>query len=257
MLRRAAVTIYMAQKGDTFGKDSEASVTLGQGKPVIVYVPRLYAPDLGIDSAELGLKNKLTLRKLVVEEGTEEDRDIDDTFDEEALLSRLLMLRLEKATDKDLNAIARDHWADFDLYGEAPRLDGEPVRRIYRSWLDAVVERSTDVTFPSTLRNEFVRVLVALTTRFENRATLFRKVHPLALQVILSTGVLNGILVARSLDQCAALLRGLIENRLDLELVSDEANYSLIERLTNSTVRVISRNRLLANAFDQFYPASV
>ena len=29
MLKRAAVTIYMAQKSDTFGKDSEASVALG------------------------------------------------------------------------------------------------------------------------------------------------------------------------------------------------------------------------------------
>ena len=40
MLRRATVTIYMAQKTDTFGKDSEASVALGQGRPVIVYVPK-------------------------------------------------------------------------------------------------------------------------------------------------------------------------------------------------------------------------
>jgi transcriptional regulator with XRE-family HTH domain len=38
MLKRANVCVYMAQKEDTFGKDSEASVSLGQGKPVIVYV---------------------------------------------------------------------------------------------------------------------------------------------------------------------------------------------------------------------------
>jgi transcriptional regulator with XRE-family HTH domain len=44
MLRRASLTIYMAQKSDTFGKDSEASVALGQGKPVIVYVPKLALP---------------------------------------------------------------------------------------------------------------------------------------------------------------------------------------------------------------------
>lgn len=41
MLKRAQFTIYLAQKADSFGKDSEASVALGQGKPVIVYVPRL------------------------------------------------------------------------------------------------------------------------------------------------------------------------------------------------------------------------
>src|SRR5690606_3428085 len=42
MLKRSKLCIYMAQKEDTFGKDSEASVSLGQGKPVVVYVPRLY-----------------------------------------------------------------------------------------------------------------------------------------------------------------------------------------------------------------------
>lgn len=39
MLRRAAVTIYVAGTSDTLGKDSELAATLAQGKPVIVYVP--------------------------------------------------------------------------------------------------------------------------------------------------------------------------------------------------------------------------
>ena len=40
MIRCANVTIYCAQKQDTMGKDSELAITLGLGKPVIVYVPR-------------------------------------------------------------------------------------------------------------------------------------------------------------------------------------------------------------------------
>lgn len=39
LLRSAKVTIYCAQEGDTFGKDSELAATLVQGKPAIVYVP--------------------------------------------------------------------------------------------------------------------------------------------------------------------------------------------------------------------------
>lgn len=39
MIRCAKVTIYCAQRQDTMGKDSELAITLGQGKPVIVYVP--------------------------------------------------------------------------------------------------------------------------------------------------------------------------------------------------------------------------
>lgn len=39
LVRTAKVTIYCAQDGDTFGKDSELAATLCQGKPVIVFVP--------------------------------------------------------------------------------------------------------------------------------------------------------------------------------------------------------------------------
>jgi hypothetical protein len=38
MLKRAKLTLYVAGKTDTFGKDSECAATLVQGKPVVVYV---------------------------------------------------------------------------------------------------------------------------------------------------------------------------------------------------------------------------
>ena len=41
MLRRAEFALYMAQKSDTFGKDSEASVALGQGKPCHCLRPQI------------------------------------------------------------------------------------------------------------------------------------------------------------------------------------------------------------------------
>jgi len=48
LVRTAKVTIYCAQEGDTFGKDSELAATLCQGKPAIVYVPRdLTDPERG------------------------------------------------------------------------------------------------------------------------------------------------------------------------------------------------------------------
>jgi hypothetical protein len=39
LVRSTKVTIYCAQEGNTFGKDSELAATMSQGKPVIVYVP--------------------------------------------------------------------------------------------------------------------------------------------------------------------------------------------------------------------------
>jgi len=89
--------------------------------------------------------------------------------------------------------------------------------------------------------------------RFERRAKIFREIHPLALQVILSSGVLNGILVARSVESCAMLLGQLVKNELALELKVDDDNYRLVEKTTQSTIRVISRNQLLRNAFVTFY----
>ena len=94
---------------------------------------------------------------------------------------------------------------------------------------------------------------VAVSIRFEGRARLFRKQYPLALQVILSTGVLNGILVVRSVHSCASLLSSLMRNELDLELREDDWNYRLVERTMDSTIRVISRNTLIVNAFSAFY----
>jgi hypothetical protein len=109
MLRRAAVTIYMAQKIDTFGKDSEASVALGQGKPVIVYAPKLILPGGAYDAETLFRQDRVVLMGLLDEN---ERRDIDDTVDHEAVVAKVLTAKLEKATGGELSNMAATHWAD-------------------------------------------------------------------------------------------------------------------------------------------------
>ena len=252
MLRRADFTIYMAQKQDTFGKDSEASVALGQGKPVIVYVPRLVVPEVGLDTSDVGtLPKDELLRRLRSAVGTD---DVDDTADAQALTSQYIQARLRRASDAAIIGAVRSHWADFDLVGEANRAE-ESMRKAYRKWLDGVVSGKTPA-LTKQLRLTVEGILTALATNFEKRAHVFREIHPLALQVILSSGVLNGILVARSVESCANLLARLVRNSLDLRLESDENNYRLIERSTGSTIRVISRNQLVANAFSAHYSGS-
>jgi transcriptional regulator with XRE-family HTH domain len=254
MLRRASMTIYMAQKDDTFGKDSEASVALGQGKPVIVYVPKLVVPEVNVDTEALGRASREQLEKELRAEGVAgEELDFDDTVDAEALHGRLLSLRLAKASGQALTAAVVKHWADFDLYGEDSRIESVEDRAAYRAWLDAVVKKKAPTEPPASVRDRLQSILVATALRFERRARIFREVHPLALQVILSSGVLNGILVSRSVDSCADLIRSLIRNSLDLELVVDDLNYRLVEKSTGSTVRVISQHQLLKNAFATFY----
>lgn len=229
MLKRAQYTIYMAQKDDSFGKDSEASVALGQGKPVIVYVPKLRIPEVNVDSEELGRLSRDQILSAVSSEGTTEDKDIDDTIDNRGLLSRLLEIRLEKLTAEQAITVARSHWADFGLYAEAQRIADEPLRAKFRSWLDQVILARVEETLPEELKEPFFRMLVATAIRFEDRSTIFRETHPLALQVILSSGVLNGMIVVRSVDACAGILKGLIKNELNLDLRVDAMNYRLIE----------------------------
>lgn len=252
MLRRAEVTIYMAQKSDTFGKDSEASVALGQGKPVIVYVPKLAFGEgaTAIDTEKLFLKDRAELIGML---DPSDKQDIDEGVDEQALVSRILNSKLEATSDEDLGLTALAIWADFDLHNEADRISDPSLKAEYRNWLDALIQDKTFEGDFTKIRGHVIGILVANAIRFEARAKVFREIHPLALQVILSSGVLNGILVVRSGEQCAAVLAALIKNELRLELKKDEHNYRLVEELTASTIRVISRHRLLRHAFQNFY----
>lgn len=254
MLRRADVTIYMAQKSDTFGKDSEASVALGQGKPVIVYVPRLRFPTVdgqALDSEELSRLPRAVLASRAFLAAPELE-PLEQDLDREALIGRILSRELAQVDDATLAEVVREVWADFDLYGEANRIDEESRRAMYREWLDHVTTSTAAGPLPAPIRADVVGIVVAVATRFEQRARLFREIHPLALQVILSSGVLNGILVVRSVEACAQVLVALLENDLELERVKDALNDRLVERTTGSTIRVISRHRLLRNAFETF-----
>jgi transcriptional regulator with XRE-family HTH domain len=251
MLRRSSLTMYMAQKSDTFGKDSEASVALGQGKAVIVFVPKLHFQD--IDSEAIWSMSRADLERDIAKEGGEDDKEADPTMDQDALVSRLISLRLQRLDASAFAPLVRTHWADFDLYGEDQRVEDLPERAGYRKWLDDTVRGEKDVPLEGALRARVTGILVAVAVRFEGRAKLFRDTHPLALQLILSTGVLNGMLVARSVDTCAKLIESLIKNELAFELRPEADNYRLVEVTTQSTARVISRHALITNAFSAFH----
>lgn len=247
MLKRARLTIYMAQKGDTFGKDSEASVALGQGKPVIVYVPRLsYGSD--INSEALMQQPEGRLRSIMQNLGLELDED----FDKQGMVARILTAQLARLSPEQLASVIESHWADFDLYGEIKDLHPE-LRHEVNAYLDSLTlppqKTSERPAPPAGVREALIDKLVHCAQFFERRAYTFKEIHPLALQVILSSGVLNGILVVRSAESCIKMLYELLTNTIDTELKCEDQNYRLVEKHTGSTLRVISRNKLLTNAF--------
>lgn len=247
MLKRSSVTIYMAQKTDTFGKDSEASVALGQGKTVIVYVPKLNFEN--IDSEKYYSMNKAKLITLCKENNI---TDIDEDADAPILAAKIIFHKINELNQIDFCNMIRATWDDFDLFGESHRIK-EGDRELYRRWLDDVIGNEDICEIPDKIRAGVESIIISLTINFEKRSKVFKEVHPLALQVILSSGVLNGILVVRSIKQCSYILSGLINNNLDYKLIKDDENYRLVEKETESTIRVISRNKLIRNAFGAFY----
>ena len=91
---------------------------------------------------------------------------------------------------------------------------------------------------------------------YDSRARTLKDYHPLGLQVNLSTGVANGVLVARNSDQCAKLVRGVLLNELHFDLVDlpgVPGATVLRERETKSIFRVCTKDTHLTNAFWNFY----
>lgn len=140
LLKRAKVTIYHAGYSDTLGKDSELAITLAQGKPVIVYVPKKW--------------------------------------------------RLKNEVGADM---------------------------------------------------------------LDKRYEIFKETHPLGLQVDLKTGVAHGVIVVRDVRQCADILKKVLLNRLETEIVIEGENLVLREKETGSVLRVVSQNKVLSRTFWNYY----
>jgi len=94
---------------------------------------------------------------------------------------------------------------------------------------------------------------------FNKRATLLRERHPLSMQVDLETGVANGVLIVRTIEDCAKLLHNILMNKMtftikDIEYKNDVLNTIdkctiLEENISKSPFRVITAHEKLTNSF--------
>lgn len=90
--------------------------------------------------------------------------------------------------------------------------------------------------------------------QFEKKARLLRDQHPLGIQVDLNTGVANGVLVVRTLTECAHVIRNIITNRLNLRIDRDSnGTIRLVEERTGCTYRLMVSDPVLTNSFWNFY----
>ena len=93
---------------------------------------------------------------------------------------------------------------------------------------------------------------------YDRRAQTLAETHPLGLQVDLSTGVANGVLVVRTVAQCAELLRAVVLNEMAFELKPERPPGGgefrvLREKISGCVYRVVTSDQLLTNSFWNFY----
>jgi len=91
------------------------------------------------------------------------------------------------------------------------------------------------------------------TAKLNKRADTFKLDHPLGLQIDHDSGVAHGILVARTPEQCAELLRGVLLNTLQLRILHEGGLYLLEELTTGSVLRVVTGDALLTHSFWTYF----
>jgi hypothetical protein len=223
MLKRAKCTVYSVQDTDTLGKDSEMAATLAQGKPVIAYVPRIEAePRVAQLLAEDPVTIQERLRFVIY---------ADDYF--AASLSA-----------EDLAFVRGFHALEAFEQGRVWKsVPDEPTVSAFRAAHRADLERLCGIVAGSEARI------------YDKRAKTLIETHPLAVQVNLETGVANGVLVVRAVDDCARLLRRILTNSMEFDLEEDQRAlmWYLRERISRCVFRVVSKDRKLTNCFWNFY----
>lgn len=91
------------------------------------------------------------------------------------------------------------------------------------------------------------------TYHMNKRADILRTRHPLGIQMDLKSGVANGVLVVRSILDCANLLFDILTNSTRFSIKHKEGVVELIEEISKSPFRVVTDNMKLTNSFWNFY----
>jgi hypothetical protein len=91
------------------------------------------------------------------------------------------------------------------------------------------------------------------TVDLDRRAKIFRADHPLGLQISASTGVAHGIVVVRSEEECARMLRKVLLHDLEFSIRHENGNFLLEEKETRSILRVASDDPLLTHSFWSYF----
>jgi len=227
MIKRAKLTVYNAQEADTFGKDAEAGVTLAQGKPVVVYVARLFGENeffkpiyQAIDASARLSRNDFI--ELISKNGLLAEGDTKPLYSAEKTKGDVIKALIERRGSEAVGKIAsREVAMELIRQGYDPP---QETTKLSATTLDRVV-------------------------RLERRALTFRDVHPLSIQASPIDGVARGVMVTRTIEDTAKTVANVLLGTVDYEIREDEENWLLLESLTKSPVRVVTKDPVLTTAF--------
>lgn len=95
------------------------------------------------------------------------------------------------------------------------------------------------------------------TVYYDKRANTLKENHPLGIQVNLNSGVANGVLVVRTIEDCINLIRNVVLNEMEFTIErnhkEEEGYIYLREEISNCIFRLKTGNTLLTNTFWNFY----
>jgi hypothetical protein len=150
-----------------------------------------------------------------------------------------------------------------DLRATRGQTEWEAIAELLRvfdaraAWTDPTIRQWLDRPEQVNLEAARARLLETVVKHYDNRADTLRESHPLGIQVNLQTGVANGVLVVRSSEECASLVRRIVTKTwrftLSEEGKGDTQYIVMREDISNSIFRVMTGDELLSNSFWNFY----
>jgi hypothetical protein len=116
---------------------------------------------------------------------------------------------------------------------------------LIRTWIEQPTSMDEDVALARLQRK--------ISARYDARARTLKESHPLGIQVNLASGVANGVLVVRTVEQCAQLVKRILTRKLEFDLREEGGYLVLRERISGCVYRVMTCDMMLANSFWNFY----
>jgi len=235
MIARSKITVYNAQDEDTFGKDSEAAVSLAQCHPVVVYIARLFPDDKRLADVR---------RFLRLMPGRQNDLELLEDYVEEFNVPFIEKEKLKTPGPVTKDAIVA-HLVEHRVREILSTFQSDELRAELLLNGYSVGDSPDTLLDPVFLRNEAEKLI----GRLERRALIFLQGHPLALQVSPKDGVARGVIVSRDLKEVASVIEGLLSNTLQYKITNDEYCWKLEHESTHSPVRVVTSDPTLTASF--------